>query len=623
MPLGLIEYYARYDMKPLSTINITADNGILVQQVVRRGLIALSLAIIFLSGAAIWTVVQLTDFYNNKVQILAEQEKLLHSMRIAARERTLLLYALVTEEDPFLRDDHRMAFYSAGAKFAQSRLKLTQTPLDDNELQILDNQGKITGLTRPAQEQVLDLVMDDESKLALALLRGQAIPGQNQVMQRLDQLNMSIDRRYSEATTKADSIGKASIIILVAIVFIFILGAAYIIRQTTYRSYNLITQLSETREMALRSQKMEALGKLTGGIAHDYNNMLGVILGFSELLENMLVDQPKLAEYAHHIRHAADRGAKLTKKLLAFTRHKSSNEERLIINTLLQYEKDMLEKTLTARIKLEYKLTDDLWPVWLDSSELEDVIINLSINAMHAIDGNGQVTIQARNTSINDMEAKTLQLEPGDYVLLSLTDTGCGMDATTKEKMFDPFYSTKGEQGTGLGLSQAYGFVQRSNGAINVYSEPGRGTRLNLYFPRYNENDSDDKSVKDTQVVDLSGKEVIMVVDDEPALLGLTSEILRQQGYRVACADSGKQALDILENKSIDLLLSDVIMPEMDGYQLAETVKKKYPAIKIQLASGFNDEHNANLVDDDLRKMLLHKPYDSKTLLLRIRELLA
>jgi len=396
-----------------------------------------------------------------------------------------------------------------------------------------------------------------------------------------------------------------------------VIGAASIVQD--------ITERKQQDEQLRRSLKMDALGKLTGGIAHDYNNMLGVILGYSQLLQEMYSEQeqPKLNQYIQHISHAAERGANLTKKLLTFTRHKSSNEESVNINSLLEYEKDMLEKTLTARIKLIYKLTDELWPVWLDNSELEDVIINLSINAMHAIDGNGQLTIYTDNVSINEASSQLLQIKSGDYVLLSLTDTGCGMSESIKEKMFDPFYSTKGEKGTGLGLSQVYGFVQRSHGAIKVYTKLNHGTQLMMYFPRYHKYDLDDESVTNNQDPVLSGNEVIMVVDDEPSLRILTAEILKQHGYRVVCAENGKQALEIIENEPIDLLLSDVIMPEIDGYQLAQTVQKKYPTIKIQLASGFiGDDNHANLVGDDLHKNLLYKPYDPKTLLLRIRELL-
>jgi len=383
-----------------------------------------------------------------------------------------------------------------------------------------------------------------------------------------------------------------------------------------------ITQRIQQEEQLRRSQKMDALGKLTGGIAHDYNNMLGVMLGYSELLKDMLKEQPKLQAYVDKITHAGERGAKLTKKLLAFSRNKSSDVEKFNINTLLQEERHMLEKTLTARIKLELKLEAKLWPVCLDESELEDAILNISINAMHAIDNNGQLTIETSNQQMNNIDAEGLGLKAGDYIRLSITDTGCGMDQATKEKIFDPFFSTKGEFGTGLGLSQVYGFISRCNGTIKVDSEPGHGSKFTLYLPRYLGEDSHKYQAKTKNSSTLKGKESILIVDDEPALLELSCEILRQQEYQVFSANDGKTALHILETEHIDLLFSDIIMPEMDGYALAVIVKEKYPDIKIQLASGFSDGFRQDQVDSELARNVLQKPYDSQTLLEKIRTLL-
>ena len=383
-----------------------------------------------------------------------------------------------------------------------------------------------------------------------------------------------------------------------------------------------ITEQVNMEEILRHTQKMDALGKLTGGIAHDYNNMLGVVIGFSELLEGALSEQPKLAKYAHEIHHAAKRGAKLTKKLLSFSRKKSINADVLNINSLLQDERHMLEKTLTARIQLKLELDNDLWPVKLDIGDLEDAIINLSINTMHAIDGNGELCLHTSNEVINEIDAKLLKLEPGNYVLLNIIDTGIGMDESIRERIFDPFFSTKGNKGTGLGLSQVYGFVERSNGAIKVYSEPGQGTHFTLYFPRYYENDISEHVIETSPEKDSIGKETILVVDDEQALLGLSFEILNQSGYSVICAQSAKQALSILETEPIDLLISDVIMPEMDGYQLAKLVQKKYPHVKIQLSSGFSESKHHGTADEILRQNLLDKPFNSKALLQRVRTLL-
>jgi len=387
-----------------------------------------------------------------------------------------------------------------------------------------------------------------------------------------------------------------------------------------------VTEKRLMEEQLRRSQKMDALGKLTSGIAHDYNNMLGIIIGYASILESILIGQPKLQEYASKIHHAGERGAQLTQKILSFSRSKPSDAKQLNINTLLLEEQLMLEKTLTARIKLEFSLADDLWPVWLDSCELENVILNISINAMHAIKEEGSLTIKTSNEYIDNINSRTLQLKSGDYVLLSISDTGCGMSEETKEKIFDPFYTTKGNDGTGLGLSQVYGFVERSGGTIKVYSELGYGTRFTLYIPRSLQQDMETRRqiLEPKELIDKEPAvdKTLLIVDDEKAITDLAFEILTTQGYRVLTARDGEQALEILEKESVDLLISDVIMPRMDGYQLAARVQKYYPHIKIQMASGFTDGRHKNASDKILNKNILQKPYSPKTLLEGVRRLL-
>jgi len=383
-----------------------------------------------------------------------------------------------------------------------------------------------------------------------------------------------------------------------------------------------ITERKKQEEQLRRSQKMDALGKLTGGVAHDYNNLLGIILGYAEQLNERLVDEPRLAKYAHDIHHAALRGAKLTNKLLAFSHHKEPDAEHLDINTLLLEQQLMLEKTLTARIKLVFDLADDLWPAFLDGGDLEDTIINMSINAMHAMRETGVLTIRTRNENLSTLDTTLINLDAGDYVLVSITDTGCGMDEATKEKIFDPFYSTKGEKGTGLGLSQVYGFIERSGGAIKVYTEPGNGSSFSLYFPRSFQSVATQRAPAKSQGYNLQGSETLLVVDDEKAMAELAREILTAHGYHVFIANDGEQAISILEKDNIDLLISDVIMPNLDGYQLANHVQQHFPHIKIQLASGFADSRHSNIHDDTLRQNMLHKPYGSKLLLERVRKLL-
>ncbi len=378
------------------------------------------------------------------------------------------------------------------------------------------------------------------------------------------------------------------------------------------------------QEMQLRhSQKMDALGKLTGGIAHDYNNMLGVILGYAELVKDEVEDNPRLLKYVNEIYHAGSRGAKLTKKLLSFSRKKTSEASVININEILNDNLHMLEKTLTVRVSIEYHLEQELWAVYVDENDLEDAILNLCINAMHAMEGTGNIHVYTRNLHLNDEEARKLELKAGagDYVCLEICDTGMGIPEEIIGKIFDPFFSTKEEKGNGLGLSQVYGFMIRSHGNVVVESEPDHGACFSLYFPRY---------LQQAQTVKESGKlhkisrgtENILIVDDEESLGELLEAILSSQGYNVVKTLSGKQALQALAKDAFDLVISDVLMPEMDGYQLAQQIHQLYPGMKIQLVSGFSDDLHRRNKDEVLHANLLHKPFDRQQLLMRIRELL-
>ena len=384
-----------------------------------------------------------------------------------------------------------------------------------------------------------------------------------------------------------------------------------------------ITAFKEQEQQLRHSQKMDALGNLTGGIAHDYNNMLGVILGYAELLKSNLSNNPKLLKYASEIHYAGERGAKLTKKLLAFSKKKSTELSTIDINALVQDNKNMLEKTLTARIQLTLELAPDLWHVYIDQNDLEDAMLNLCINAMHAMQNGGQLTLSTHNVVIDSKQADELKLSSStnQYVHLSICDTGTGIDDEIVTRIFDPFFSTKGEMGNGLGLSQVYGFINRNNGAIKVESKLNQGSCFNLYFPRYKSDDST-KSVESQNTSVSKGDETILVVDDEIALLQLMKEILEPQGYHIILAESGYKALQILKLQHVDLMLSDIIMPEMDGYQLAQQVRDLYPSVKIQLSSGYSDNHQMASADLDLHSQVLHKPFNQQQLISQVRELL-
>ena len=384
-----------------------------------------------------------------------------------------------------------------------------------------------------------------------------------------------------------------------------------------------ITSRIQTEEQLRHSLKMDALGKLTGGIAHDFNNMLGVIMGYTELLLTELDNNPLHQRYANAIFSASNRASSLTSKLLAFSRKQTSDASPTDINQLFKRDQNMLKKTLTARIKLEIKPSENLWPIFIDKEMLGDAILNMCINSMHAMPEGGSINIITENVTLKDSDTEQLSIQPGEYVCLSLQDTGSGMEKKTQEQIFEPFFTTKGEHGTGLGMSQVYGLVKQSRGDIRVKSKPGQGSTIVIYFPRYL--DAEKLEVTEHQFpTNLKSKsgETILVVDDEPALQQLVNDILSAQGYRVLHANSGEQALQILNANHIDLVVSDVIMPEMDGFELARQIQEKFPVIKIQMVSGYNDDYFVRSANKDLHSKQLDKPYRSDILLSRIRELL-
>lgn len=383
-----------------------------------------------------------------------------------------------------------------------------------------------------------------------------------------------------------------------------------------------ITERKQHEETLRRTQKMDALGKLTGGIAHDFNNMLGIILGYSELIQDSLAEDNKLQKYINEIHHAGERGASLTRKLLSFSRPQQSENEQLNINELLLDRQDMLEKVLTVRIHLQYQLQEDLWPVWINAGDLEDAIVNISINAMHAMENKGELTIETRNVSVSRGSREFAHADPGEYVVISFTDTGTGMSKEIQEKIFDPFFTSKGNLGAGLGLSQVYGLVQTNGGFITVDSTPGEGACIALYLPRRSVDVVDVASSEQGDIARHRGSASILVVDDEPALREMTAEILTQSGYQVHTAANGRDALELLKTQSVDILFSDIIMPEMDGHELVRQVQQQFPQIKIQLVSGYSDMINAEHELDELHERILHKPYNSDDVLRCIKELI-
>jgi CheY-like chemotaxis protein len=310
---------------------------------------------------------------------------------------------------------------------------------------------------------------------------------------------------------------------------------------------------------------------------------------------------------------------------LSFSRTSSSAKSKCDINSIISEQQDVLQKMLTVKNQLMLKLCDVIWPAWLSQNDFKDAILNLCINAMHAMKnnvGSSYITILTDNIELEQSDAEVLGVSSGKYIKVSIIDNGMGIDKSTRKKIFDPFFTTKGEEGTGLGLSQVFSFVKQSQGSIDVSSKVGEGCQFNLYLPCYqNEKQVENSEIIDPQDVSI-GIESILVVEDEKELCDLCSEFLSMKGYKVYKANGYKQAVEILKNQKIDLLFSDVVMPGMNGYQLASFIQAEYPLIKIQLTSGYNNYDTLEGVDESLIANLLVKPYSSQALLSKVRDLL-
>ncbi len=387
-------------------------------------------------------------------------------------------------------------------------------------------------------------------------------------------------------------------------------------------SCNDLTETKIQQEHLQRTQKMDAIGKIVGGIAHDYNNMLGVILGYADLMAIKYQDHEGLDKYIDNISQAGERGRDLTKRMLAFSKQEGSQPEACDLHSQLAEQNELLGKSITPLIKLEYDLCESSWPLWLDPSELGDTLLNLAINAKYAMLDGGVLTLTTHKRQLSFAEARALGLAEGDYMELSVADTGSGISEGIQSKIFDPFFTTKGSEGTGLGLSQAYGFMDRCGGTIRATSNSGPGTCFSLFFPRYEGVVAHRDEVVDKPTTTPVNGEKILIVDDEPALRELTREILTIAGYNVLIAGDGEAALAILANEPIDLMISDIIMPKMTGYELAKIVSEKYPLTKIQLASGYSSEQALKEEQEILHSNILRKPFRSSQLLDTVAKLL-
>jgi len=366
---------------------------------------------------------------------------------------------------------------------------------------------------------------------------------------------------------------------------------------------------------------MQAIGQLAGGIAHDFNNMLTAIIGFSDfLLMNHRPTDPAFQDIMN-IKQNANRAAGLVRQLLAFSRQQTLRPQVLQLGDLLSELSILLGRLLGENIELKLDQASGLWPVKADLHQFEQVIINLAVNSRDAMPGGGKLTIRTAN--VDERESRELgsrQILPGEYVLIEVRDTGCGMSEEVKQKIFEPFFSTKEVgRGTGLGLSTVFGIVKQSGGYIHVESEEGRGTAMCVYLPRYVEAPGEVETRTERRVdkpKDLTGRGTVLLVEDEDAVRSFAARALGQRGYQVLEASTGTEALDVFESYQgdVDLVVSDVVMPEMDGPTLMEKLRRDRPDLKIIFISGYAEDSFRKHLAENEDFMFLQKPFDLKEL---------
>jgi len=386
-----------------------------------------------------------------------------------------------------------------------------------------------------------------------------------------------------------------------------------------------ITEAKNLEQQLQQAQKMEAVGRLAGGVAHDFNNILGVIMGYSNLSREKLAREHPATKDLAQIEQAAARGASLTRQLLTFNRQQVVFPRPLDLNALISNISDMLARVIGEDITLSFRSRGRLDSIHCDAGQLEQILLNLAVNARDAMPHGGQLTIQTKMTEFNENDGPHHgPSEPGRYVMLSLSDTGCGMDESTKEHLFEPFFTTKGPgKGTGLGLSTVYGIVKQNRGFIWVYSEVGHGTTFKIYFPSVPEKAEPIRTKEDRRKVPL-GTETILLVEDEQALKSLTKEMLQSGGYRVFDADDPESALGILAEKKehIDLLITDVIMPGMSGAELSRRGREAVPALKVIFMSGYAGDVLDRQIAPIPDLVLLEKPFSRLSLLRRVHNVI-
>lgn len=545
----------------------------------------------------------------SQIAVALERAHLHETLERKVRKRTAALRAEVQE-----REQAQAAAVAAGNQLRQTN-ELLSAVLDSSPIAIetVDEDGRVLTWNQAAEdifgypaEDVIGapdptVTAEDEGK-AIALRGAEGIIREIELKRRRKDGRL-IDIRMSSAPIHhGETLGRVVLM-------------------------NDVTNQKRIEEQLRQAQKMEAIGNLTGGIAHDFNNLLTILMGNIDLSLRYVNDRQEASALLNSALDACQRGADLTRQLLAFGRRQTLKPAIVDVNRLVRGMVKLLTRTLGEGVRIELAEGDAVWPVLVDAAQLDAAVLNLAVNARDAMPNGGMLTIETSNTRIDDTSMPTrIDLSAGDYVVISITDTGTGMSPEILAHIFEPFFTTKEtNKGTGLGLAMVYGFVKQSGGHVTVYSEVGNGTVFRLYLPRAqhiaasaNATEAAPESIKADSTVK------ILVVEDNSAVRQLVQRQLAGLGYQIRAAADAKQAIDIIERGSedIDLVFSDVIMPgEMNGLKLAAEVARRWPRIRVLLTSGF-PETALNKSSPEIHPTILSKPYRTEDLARSIRRVL-
>jgi two-component system CheB/CheR fusion protein len=471
-----------------------------------------------------------------------------------------------------------------------------ETNVVEREVQLTE--GDATFLMRVQPYRTLEHRVDGVVITFVDISVGKRL--QEEVERTLRALNTSLERRVVDGTTDLQTVNRA------------------LMQQTEWRQ--------RAEEMLRHSQKMEAVGELTGGIAHDFNNLLGVIIGNVEFLLDAVQGQPELAELTHEVLDSALSGVELTHRLLAFARKLPLQPQVIDLNALVPGQAAMLGRTLGETIQVTTTLASGLWPTLADRTQIGEALLNLALNARDAMPHGGRLAIETGNAHLDSQDvAENTEIGEGDYVVLTVTDTGTGMPQEVIERAMEPFFTTKPPGiGSGLGLSMTYGFARQSGGDLRIESEVGIGTTVRLYLPRAPSDLASGKPAPDAELPDPGGTETILLVDDNPTLRAVTQRHLAVLGYHVSTSSSGPAALDMLQSgETFDLLFTDVVMAGgLSGYDLAEAARHLQPRLKLLFTTGYARDLSMDGDGVHDRRRMLRKPYRRRDLAKTVRAVL-